>query len=99
MRIRVALGFVDALLITTSLFVICWNLVIQPALAAGHPYAISHPVADVILGTVALCALALVPFLLDPVDRGSTPTRRSASRARRSSGSSDTASVTRSASG
>ncbi|XVU22198.1 putative bifunctional diguanylate cyclase/phosphodiesterase [Actinoplanes sp. CA-054009] len=51
-------GVVDALLITTSLMVICWNLVMQPAIAAGHPQAIGRPVADVILGAVALCALA-----------------------------------------
>ncbi|XVV09388.1 putative bifunctional diguanylate cyclase/phosphodiesterase [Actinoplanes sp. CA-131856] len=49
---------VDALLITTSLMVICWNLVMQPAIAAGHPQATGRPVADVILGAVALCALA-----------------------------------------
>ncbi|MFF5076852.1 putative bifunctional diguanylate cyclase/phosphodiesterase [Actinoplanes sp. NPDC000266] len=54
-RLRVA---VDTLLITTSLMVICWNLVMQPAIAAGHPQAIGRPVADVILGAVALCALA-----------------------------------------
>ncbi|SNY49064.1 putative bifunctional diguanylate cyclase/phosphodiesterase [Paractinoplanes atraurantiacus] len=51
-------GMVDALLIATSLLVLGWNLVMQQALAAGHPYAIGRPVADMLLGAVALCALA-----------------------------------------
>ncbi|MEV4350699.1 EAL domain-containing protein [Actinoplanes sp. NPDC049596] len=51
-------GFIDALIITTSLMLVAWNLVMQPALAAGRPGAISHAVADVLLVAMALAAIA-----------------------------------------
>ncbi|MCO8271313.1 EAL domain-containing protein [Actinoplanes sp. TRM 88003] len=54
-RLRTA---IDILLIGFSLFVMSYNVVIQPALAAGRDDAFVRPVADVLLATVALAALA-----------------------------------------
>jgi diguanylate cyclase (GGDEF)-like protein/PAS domain S-box-containing protein len=51
-------GVVDALLIATSLLVSCYNFVLQPAMAADAALSPSHPLADVLLGSVALSALA-----------------------------------------
>ncbi|GAA0472278.1 putative bifunctional diguanylate cyclase/phosphodiesterase [Paractinoplanes deccanensis] len=50
-------GLVDALLIVTSLVVLCWNLVVQPAQAADPLVSLARPVADVLLASVALIAL------------------------------------------
>ncbi|WP_250002525.1 bifunctional diguanylate cyclase/phosphodiesterase [Actinoplanes sp. M2I2] len=49
---------IDALLVGFSLFATSWNFVIGPATAAGVPDAGTHALADVLLATVALTALA-----------------------------------------
>ncbi len=54
-RIR---GVADALLIACSLLMTSWNFVMRPALASGVPILIAQPLSDVVLGTVALAALA-----------------------------------------
>jgi diguanylate cyclase (GGDEF)-like protein/PAS domain S-box-containing protein len=54
-RVRTA---IDALLVGFSLFVVSYNVVILPALAAGAADAVVRPVADVLLATVALSALS-----------------------------------------
>nr|WP_221381358.1 bifunctional diguanylate cyclase/phosphodiesterase [Actinoplanes polyasparticus] len=54
-RVRAA---IDGLLIGCSLFVTSYNVVMQPALAAGRADAVVRPVADVLLATVALAALS-----------------------------------------
>ena len=54
-RLRAA---VDALMVAASLTTTAWSFVMQPALEAGHPLAVGRPMADVLLATVALAALA-----------------------------------------
>ena len=54
---RVQAGL-DAVLVAAALLSNVWNFVMQPALAAGHPLALSHPVADVLLATAAVALLA-----------------------------------------
>jgi diguanylate cyclase (GGDEF)-like protein/PAS domain S-box-containing protein len=53
-RVRTVL---DTLLIAASLLTLSWILVMRPLLAAGGP-PMAYPIADVLLGTVALTAMA-----------------------------------------
>ncbi|MBU2669368.1 EAL domain-containing protein [Actinoplanes bogorensis] len=49
---------VDALLVAVSLLMTSWHLVVLPAEEAGRLSLIAAPMADVVLGTVAIAALA-----------------------------------------
>ncbi|TDO42533.1 putative bifunctional diguanylate cyclase/phosphodiesterase [Paractinoplanes brasiliensis] len=51
-------GVVDALLIASSLLLASWNLVLAPAGPGGDPLLTALPIADVVLGTVAIVAIA-----------------------------------------
>ncbi|MBB4690396.1 putative bifunctional diguanylate cyclase/phosphodiesterase [Paractinoplanes abujensis] len=51
-------SIVDALLVASSLLMTSWNFVLAPAEADGNTLLIALPVADVVLGTVAIAALA-----------------------------------------